>query len=96
MDYSTKSGFKIIGGTFDKVNRRASIEFVRLFDLPYADVMPLIGGQKLQVWINWGLWFQDKQCCREITNDDGSFTNATFYDDEDKKVKGMRTYLDSS
>ena len=44
LDYSSKSGFKITGGSFDKVNRRASVEFIRLFDLPYADVMPLVGG----------------------------------------------------
>ena len=48
------------------------------------------------MWVNWGLWLKDEQCCREVTNEDGSVDNAPYYDDADTKVKGMRTYIDST
>lgn len=56
VDRSGKIGITVTGGTLDIATRTATIEFIRPFDVSRDDALTLEGGQKYQLWIQWGVF----------------------------------------
>lgn len=57
LDQSGTVGFKVIGnGAIDQAARTTMVEFIRPFDVSRDDALTIEGGQKYQLWLQWGVF----------------------------------------
>lgn len=80
VDLSNKIGFTVLGGTLDQKSKTASIEFIRPFDVSRDGALTLEGGQKYQLWIQWGIFTGEQDVNQEKVKGMRSYEQNIFED----------------